>query len=106
MREGIFGMDSQKEDSRAIGWTDGTNLYGKKRWNIIFYPYSSPTDCLSLFAQNPPKNITVVKNLGSAFATAQTLHGIVPSKELLNALPNGAEGQVTDIPSTPCNTPG
>jgi hypothetical protein len=73
-------MDSRKEDRRAIGWTDGTSLYGKKRWNIIFFPYSSPADCLSLFAKNPPKNVIVVKNLGAAFAMAQTIHGIVPSK--------------------------
>jgi len=76
-------MGSQKEDSRAIGWHDGTTLYGKKRWDIIVFPYTDPSDHLILYSNKTPAGVKVVTGADSAFKTVKRLYGYLPNKEIL-----------------------
>jgi hypothetical protein len=66
----------------AIGWNQGA-LYGKRRWDIILYPYDEASDHIILFTNHPPKGVHVVTGAQSAFKTAKVLYGKAPSKDLL-----------------------
>ena len=69
------------KDKRALTWNHGV-LFGKRRWDVILYPYDQPSDHIILFQNNPPKGAKVVSNAGSAFTTAKLLYGRIPSKTL------------------------
>jgi hypothetical protein len=69
------------KDKGALTWNQGA-LFGKRRWDVILYPYDQPSDHIILFQNNPPKGAKVVSNAGSAFTTAKLLYGRIPSKTL------------------------
>jgi hypothetical protein len=58
------------KDKRALTWNHGV-LFGKRRWDVILYPYDQPSDHIILFQNNPPKGAKVVSNAGSAFTRKQ-----------------------------------
>jgi hypothetical protein len=66
----------------AIGWNQGA-LWGKRRLDIILYPYDEASDHIILFTNHPPKGVHVVTGAKSAFATAKVLYGKAPSKDLM-----------------------
>jgi hypothetical protein len=65
----------------ALTWNQGA-LFGKRRWDVILYPYTQPSDHVILFQNNPPKGAKVVSSGSSAFKTVKILYGKVPSKTL------------------------
>jgi hypothetical protein len=67
----IADMDPQKEGSQAIGWTDGTTLYGKKRWHVCMYPYTEPANHVILFQNSPPKYARIVNGPVVAYRAAK-----------------------------------
>jgi hypothetical protein len=66
----------------ALAWNQGA-LYGKRRWDIILYPYDEVSDHLIIFSNKPPAGAHVVTGAKSAFQTARVLYGKAPSKDLL-----------------------
>jgi hypothetical protein len=79
--------DAQKEErikknKGAIGWNQG-ELMGKRRWDIILFPYDQKSDHIILFSNKAPSGLKIVTGAGSAFATAQRLYGRAPSKDIL-----------------------
>jgi hypothetical protein len=66
----------------ALAWNQGA-LYGKRRWDVIIYPYDEPDDHIILFQNRPPKGAKVVSGAISAFKMVKVLYGRSPSKTLL-----------------------
>jgi hypothetical protein len=69
------------KDKGSLTWNHGV-LFGKRRWDVILYPYDQPSDHIILFQNNPPKGAKVVGGASSAFKTAKLLYGRIPSKTL------------------------
>jgi hypothetical protein len=65
----------------ALTWNQGA-LYGKRRWDVILYPYDQPSEHIILFQNNPPKGAKVVDGVGSALKMAKVLYGKAPNKTL------------------------
>ena len=84
----------------AIGWNqDRGELYGKRRWHIILYPYDEASDHLIIFSKHAPRGVHIVMGAELAFASAKTLYGKTPSKDLLTTDDNGGLEYLTISPT-------
>jgi hypothetical protein len=87
----------QIEDRKAIAWHDGTRMHGLKRWHIIQHPFENPDkDYFQFFSNTPPKAAHIVSSQGHAFQMARNTFGKIPSKEIVNVLPDSAARLGTD----------
>lgn len=65
----------------AIGWKQGALMQGrqlKDQWYIIKKPYKSELDMVRIIGE-PPPTVQIVKGLGSAYKTIQTITGLPPN---------------------------
>jgi len=77
-----------KKNKGAITWNQG-ELEGKRRWDVILFPYDQKNDHQIVWGK-PPAGAKIVTGAGSAFNTAKVLYGRAPSQELSNISGMGA----------------